>query len=212
MSTDRPPLLVGVDFDNTIVRYDAIFYRLALEGGLISRSAGATKAIVRAELRHAGREADWTALQGAVYGPRLAEADLFPGALDFFRRCHLSHTPVMVISHRTRYPYAGPRHDLHASAYAFLTASGICDPNRGGLPVDRVVFETTKAAKLERIARAGCTHFVDDLAELLGDPEFPPNVERLLFDPNNSAPADLDRAIRKVGSWEEAARHLLGPP
>ena len=32
-----------------------------------------------------------------------------------------------------------------------------------------------------RIATLSLTHFIDDLEEVLGDPDFSPNVERILF-------------------------------
>ena len=77
---------IGVDFDNTIVCYDGLFHRVALEQGLIPASLPANKGGVRDYLRQIGREDDWTAMQGTVYGARMLEASAFPGVLDFFRR------------------------------------------------------------------------------------------------------------------------------
>ena len=31
------------------------------------------------------------------------------------------------------------------------------------------------------LGRSSCTHFIDDLEEVLGDPAFPPQVKRILF-------------------------------
>jgi len=64
-------MLVGLDFDNTIVRYDQLFHRLAVERGLIPPGVSATKQSVRDYLRAADREVDWTELQGIAYGPRI---------------------------------------------------------------------------------------------------------------------------------------------
>ena len=49
-------MLVGLDFDNTIVCYDRLFHRLARERGLIPEHVPATKGAVRDHLRNVGRE------------------------------------------------------------------------------------------------------------------------------------------------------------
>ena len=71
---------IGVDFDNTIVCYDALFHRVALELGLIPPDLPPSKFAVRGHLQRAGREEAWIELQGRVYGGRMAEAAPFPGA------------------------------------------------------------------------------------------------------------------------------------
>ena len=49
-------MLVGVDFDNTIVCYDGLFHKLALERGLIPEDFPASKGEVRDFLRNTDRE------------------------------------------------------------------------------------------------------------------------------------------------------------
>ena len=51
---------IGVDFDNTIVCYDEVFHRVALERKLISPSLRVNKGAVRDHLRTIGREDAWT--------------------------------------------------------------------------------------------------------------------------------------------------------
>ena len=72
-------------------------------------------------------------------------------------RCELA-----IVSHRTRHPFIGPKHDLHEAARGwvdtFLRRPGLIDR-------DGVFFELTKEEKLARIGAVGCTHFVDDLPE-----------------------------------------------
>jgi len=70
---------IGIDFDNTLVRYDALFHRVALEEGLIPAGLPVNKNAVRDHLRAQGIEARWTEMQGTVYGARMAEAEAFPG-------------------------------------------------------------------------------------------------------------------------------------
>ena len=175
--------MIGVDFDNTIVRYDDVFGRVALDMGLVPPRAATSKTAVRDHLRAAGEEDRWTELQGFVYGARMPDAPAFAGVVEFFSRCRVEGVPVAIVSHRTRFPYLGERHDLHAAARDWLARHGFHDADRVGLPVERVFFEETKEAKLARIAALGCTTFIDDLPELLADPRFPAGVRRILFDP-----------------------------
>jgi hypothetical protein len=183
-----PAVIVGVDFDNTIVCYDAIFHRVARERDLIPEGLRVSKNAVREHLRGAGQEALWTELQGYVYGPRMPEAEPFPGVEEFFRRARAMGLPLLIISHRTRYPYLGERYDLHQAARDWLAAYGFHDPAGIGLPRERVYFELTKQEKLARVRTQGCTHFIDDLPELFEEPDFPVAVQKILFDPSHACP------------------------
>ena len=201
-------MIIGVDFDNTIVCYDALFHRVAQERGLIPDNLPVNKTAVRDHLRATGREDIWTEMQGEVYGSRMAEAAPYPGAIEFFRACREQGIPVRIISHKTRHPYLGERHDLHAAARNWLQLQGFFDAAQIGLCETEVFFELTKEAKLSRIATCGCTHFIDDLPELLLAPHFPAGIERLLFDPEclhkNIA------SLRRASTWAELSENLFG--
>ncbi|HEY1793218.1 MAG TPA: phosphotransferase [Opitutaceae bacterium] len=197
-------MTVGIDLDNTVVSYDALFHEIAAAAGLIPAGFPASKTAIRDHLRAANREADWTRMQGRAYGSRMEGAQAFPGALDFIGECRARGVAVRIISHRTRQPYAGESCDLHGAALRWLEAHGLCGPGRQS----EVYLEATRQAKHRRIASAGCTHFIDDLPEFLADADFPPGVERILFDP-----AGVHRAppgASRFGSWQAIAAHLLG--
>jgi hypothetical protein len=169
---------IGIDFDNTIACYDGVFHRAALERGIIPADLPLDKTSVRDHLRAAGREADWTELQGVVYGPRIGLAAPFSGVAAFFGCCAVRGIETLVISHRTRVPYLGEAHDLHRAAREWLGAQAL-------LPASRIYFETSREEKLARIAGLRCSHFVDDLPELLTAADFPVTVEPILFDPED---------------------------
>lgn len=194
-------MLIGIDFDNTIVSYDRLFHRIALEKQLIPATLPANKGQVRDHLRQADQEDIWTSMQGEVYGNRMTEAEAFVGALDFFRFCKAHLIQTCIISHKTKTPYAGPPYDLHAAARDWLTQQAFFDPKGIGLPPERAYFELTKQAKLERIASAGCHYFIDDLPEILGEPTFPPGVHKILFDPAQLYP-DAEHYTRCI-DWQE---------
>lgn len=200
---------LGIDFDNTIVCYEDLFRRLAREEGSVPPSAMGGKVAIRDFLRSAGREDVWTRMQGVAYGPRLREACPFPGLMEFVRRCTRAGWRLFVISHKTRYPYLGDRHDLHKAAWDWMEAVGLLDPDLGGLAREDVFFEPTKEGKLQRIRACGCQQFIDDLPEFLGDDGFPAGVERILFDPCDEHPGEV--RFRRLRSWEEAGSVVTGP-
>ena len=199
--------MLGVDFDNTLVCYDRLFHQLALELAWIPVTLQADKESVRDYLRAAGREDQWTELQGWAYGPRIGEAVPFPGAGEFFRRCRKEGIPVCVVSHKTRLPVRGPQVDLQQAARGWLAGHGFHDPQGIGLPVEQVFFERTKAEKLQRIAAQRCTHFLDDLPEFLQDRDFPQGVERILFDPQSRHSGKVPFLC--LSSWDMLRDRLL---
>lgn len=198
---------IGLDLDNTVICYDGVFHAVGRRLGLLPAEVATDKRSVRAHFRARGREEDWTRLQGLVYGPHLAEAPPYPGVVDFLSACRAAGAEVYVVSHRTRVPILGEPHDLHAAAREWLARRGFHAADRG-LPPEHVFLETEREGKLSRIARLRCDVFVDDLAELLTDPAFPPAVRRILFDPGRSQPPVPDLAT--AATWSEVKELVLG--
>ena len=203
-------MILGIDFDNTIVCYDGIFHRVALERGLIPADLPQDKTTVRDHLRRQGLEEVWIEMQGYVYGPRLIEAQAYPGMLDFFSTAVQQGVEVRIVSHKTRHPFRGEQHDLHAAAWGWLEANGFFDPARIGIRRDQVFLELTKEAKHQRIGSLGCTHFIDDLPEFLLDAGFPAGRDRIHFDPCGTAKPE--HGLRSVQNWSQLRSELLHPP
>jgi hypothetical protein len=68
-----------------------------------------------------------------------------------------------------------------------MKAEGLFEEDGSAGLVGTIFFEGTRAEKLRRIASTRCDIFVDDLEEVLADPDFPPGVERILFSQHPSA-------------------------
>lgn len=200
-------MLVGIDFDNTLVCYDGLFHRAAVARGLLSEACPADKQAVRDELRRLGREEAWTELQGEIYGGRIREARPFPGVTEFLRDMSRAGVDVAVISHRTRFPYLGEQYDLHQAARDWLRQWGISGSSEHTIAEARIHFEETREAKFQRIASCRCDVFIDDLPEFLGDAAFPGSVERILFDPQRAHSAEA--AFRRFDDWESIAAFVL---
>lgn len=190
---------IGIDFDNTIVSYDSLFHKVALEQGVIPADTAPSKLAVRDHLRRVGKEAVWTEMQGYVYGARMGEAVGYPGVLEFFRRARRLGIRLSIISHKTRHPFLGPQYDLHSAARGWIEST-LARDDEPLIDRDRVFFELTKEEKLARIASVGCDWFIDDLPEILLAPGFPRSARSILFDPDEShAATNLDR----VRNWDE---------
>lgn len=197
---------IGVDFDNTIVSYDSLFHKVALEQGLIPPETRATKIAVRDYLRHAGHEERWTEMQGYVYGARMVEAVAYPGAVEFFQQAAARGQTLAIVSHRTRHPILGPAYDLHAAARSWIERHLVS--RDGQLMCQATFFELTKFEKLARIRALECDAFVDDMPEILLAEDFPSHVTRLLFDPEKHHTAMPNGGIRVFSAWPEIADYL----
>ena len=197
---------IGLDFDNTIVTYDRLFHRAARERGLIAARVPQRKRDVRDAIRLLpGGEDAWTELQGVVYGRRMPEAEPAPGVEGFLAACNAAGVRLSIISHKTEFPAIGERVSLRDAARAWLAARGLLA--RHGIDPNDVFFVGTLGEKLAVIGNRACTHFVDDLVEVLGHPAFPPGVERILYAPPGGAPP---AGVVAFDSWEAIGRHLFG--
>lgn len=190
-------MIIGIDFDNTLIRYDGLFHKVALERGHIPATLPQEKNAVRDYLREQGKEEVWTAMQGEVYGRRILEADPFPGMLEVVSGLKTIATALYIISHKTKRPYLGPPYDLHAAARSWLSAKGFFDPLVLGWNSSHVFFEETKEAKVQRIISLGCTHYIDDLPEILE--MVPETIVKLHFCPGTTVP---DSRWASLPAWE----------
>jgi hypothetical protein len=190
---------LGIDFDNTLISYDQLFHRVALEKGLIPEDIPKQKNAVRDSMRERGIEDEWTRLQGEVYGSRILEAKPYPDLLASLKQLTVKHIPICVVSHKTRFPYLGEPWDLHAAARGWLKKQGILDDKGLALSEDQIFFELTKQEKIARIISLGCTHYVDDLPEILA--MLPAHVERILFAPSQDVQCQPD--WQRISSWQE---------
>ncbi len=190
---------LGFDFDNTLISYDQLFHRAALDKHLIPEATPPQKNAVRDYLREQGIEDEWTRMQGEVYGGRILEADPYPGMQATLLALKGKQIPMCIVSHKTRTPYLGEPWDLHAAARSWLRKQGFFDAQGLGWLDEQVFFELTKEAKVARILALGCTHYVDDLPEILA--MLPGSVEKILFDPVQAH--RMDSSWARLSAWKD---------
>ena len=175
-------MILGLDFDNTLICYDELFYQVAVDKGLVPLDLSKTKNTVRDYLRQLGKEDDWILLQGEVYGGRIQEATAFDGMQEALKKIAAQGDTMFLISHKTRTPYKGQQYDLHQAAIGWLDSHAFFDVEGLGWQGNQVFFELTKEEKVQRIVQLGCTHYIDDLPEILE--MLPDTIQKILFAPH----------------------------
>jgi len=201
---------IGIDFDNTIACYDGVFHKAALERSLIPAGLGRGKNSVRDYLNGLGRKDDFTELQGYVYGARMDLVSPYPGFAEFIAAArHAGHT-LFIVSHKTRHPILGPKHDMHAAARGFLTDRSLIGSSMAQIDPANVFFELTKEEKVARAHALACDVFIDDLPEILSLSGFPDRMRKILFDPENQF-ADIAaerQTFDRYASWASITAEL----
>lgn len=194
-------MIIGLDFDNTIVDYDFAFYQSALDVGLITADVEKTKTAVKDYLINLDREDKWTELQGLVYGAKMEYAAINEGFEDCMKYFKSIDAHVFIVSHKTRYPYAGEKYDLHKAALDWMQKHLL---DKSLIEKNNINLCLTKEDKLAKIEELGCGYFVDDLVSILEHPAFPKNTVKLLY--GNEKPNNSDIKICK--SWGDVAKFI----
>jgi hypothetical protein len=204
---------IGLDFDNTMIRYDDVFRQAAERRGLLPSDFSGSKQQVRDAIRdQPDGELKWQALQGHVYGKGIEGATLFHGVPDFLRRARLLGDTVLIVSHKTEYGHFDPeRVNLREAAMRWMEKQGFFTDHDISIDPGNVHFASSRSEKLRRIGELRCDIFVDDLEEVLLDAEFPPLVRRILFSDLADMPEDthfhICRDWRAIGEAVFLDRH-----
>lgn len=196
-------LRIGLDLDNTLVRYDQVFIELARSSGLIGSDFSGGKKALRDELRLAADgEKNWMRLQGRVYGAHMADAEMFEGVDPFLRHCRETGTDVFIVSHKTEYGHYDPdRTNLREAALNWMKNKGFFSADGYEIDPDQVFFCDTREAKCRQIGSLDLDLFIDDLVEVFLEPDFPLTVEQHLFHPGSG---DVPQGTYQVHkTWEE---------
>ncbi len=204
-SERRDGPVIGIDFDNTIAAYDAVFHTAAVQRGLITNSTAVAKTSIRDAIRQrSAGELDWQRLQAEVYGPRMPQAHLLDGVLPFLHSCRSRSWPVYVVSHKTQFARRDESGtDLRQAALVWMQSQKLFDVESTGLGPERVFFEDTRPAKVDRIRQLACTHFIDDLEEVFLEEGFPRGVTGILLTQQTETTSS---EVRPALDWAAVAR------
>jgi hypothetical protein len=205
--------VIGIDFDNTIVSYDALLYTIAIEQHLIDTPIHPGKKAIRDMIRLLpDGEIRWQQVQSLLYGPRIDGAVLITGVWTFIKQCRTLRWPVYIISHKGEYAHFGdPKPNLREAAMGWMEQERFFAEDGLGLSKAQVYFGSTRSEKIERIKELGCTHFIDDLEEIFLEPDFPKTVAKLLYAPQRDGRAPHD-GLRVFATWQQLTDYFFAVP
>lgn len=196
---------VGIDFDNTIVNYDGVFHRAAVDLQWMPSSIGQSKQAVKQYFIERDEESRWTELQGKVYGDAIQHAKPYNGLINALLRMQTNNVLLFIVSHKTRYPIIGEKLDFHEAARKWLAINGIEQLFR------QTYFCPEKEEKIQQIVDLQLDWFIDDLPSVLAHPNFPVNTTGILFDPDSHYQTDpLMSAHQSVNQWLEIPGIIQG--
>ena len=203
---------IGIDFDNTIARFDASFREVAVAEGFIAETwEGNGKTELRDHLREQpGGERKWMRLQGLVYGKYMPSAELMPGVAGFLLKCRSGNHEVFIVSHKTEFGHFDPEKiSLRAEAMKWMEARRFFDADYFNIKRERVFFADTREEKVEKIDRLECIYFIDDLPEVFAEKKFPRDTKKILY--GHFDGTTFSNVITSMSCWEDISEHVLGP-
>ena len=158
-------MLIGLDFDNTLVIYDELFAKVAKEKGVTSNEALKNKRSIRDYLRSVDKEELFTEIQGEVYGKRIIEARAANNMINTLIELKERGIRLTIVSHKTKTPYKGPRYDLHESAWKWIKENLKDQDGRQLFSENMYILKRQRKKKWLGLEIANA--YIDDLPEIL---------------------------------------------
>lgn len=172
--------LIAFDLDNTILNYETSLDELRHQRNELKDINAKTKADFKAQVIREFGEDYWTELQGFLYTQYVAYSSIEPAFLDLLNFLNSHQWRTSIISHKTEFPFMGPRLNMRECALAKLEAIGVVSRLSDG-----VHFFGTKKEKIDYINNLKPDIYIDDLVEILD--QLSSEISRLLFTPNSHA-------------------------
>lgn len=189
-------MIIGFDFDNTIINYSYLFATLAKKKKLIKKNLKLDKNKIKNFLIQNNKEKEWTEIQGEVYGKEIMKAKIFKGFNNIFRCLIKNGVQVYIVSHKTKYPYLGRKINLRNAALRWIKKNIINRNKDLNFTLKNIYFENSIEDKINRIKVLKCNVFIDDLPSILQ--LLPKKIEKFLFNPNTNK---LKKKFQIIRSW-----------
>ena len=203
-------MIIGIDFDNTIVKYDNLFKEVALTEEFINKNwNGNGKTVLRDHLRRQpDGETTWMKLQGLVYGKYMHGAEIMPGVANFVLSYKVRNYRIYIVSHKTEYGHFDPEMiSLRGEALKWMDTNRFFDPEYFGINNEDVFFADTREEKVNIIDRLNCGWFIDDLPEVFDEKHFPTTTKKILFGTHDPDQCQ-DRMV--LNSWRKISEQTMG--
>jgi hypothetical protein len=178
-------MIVGFDFDNTIISYEKLFKKIAYKKKLVPKNIKSNKNSVKEYLIKKNKETEWTILQGEVYGKYIMDAKIYVGVKKIMKSLSKNKIKFYIISHKTKFPYLGRKINLQVAAKKWINKNILRDDNSINLSINDIFFENSIKEKISRINKLRCNIYIDDLPKILE--LLPKGVIKILFTPNQKS-------------------------
>lgn len=201
---------IGIDFDNTLAKYDKVFSKAAKSINLVTEDWEGTKKQLRDYIRTLNDgETVWQKLQGKVYGKFMHSAEIFPGASEFLWFCKLTNTEVFIVSHKTEFGHFDEdRINLRSVATEWMDSNGFFAKIGFGIKRENIFYADTRSEKIKKINSLKLDFFIDDLVEVFEENDFNSNTIKILFsDSIQKNESKYDGII--LGSWRKITDHIF---
>ena len=186
-------MIFGFDFDNTIINYDEIFYKVALKDQLIVKGLKKNKETIKKTIIKNKKISEWKRIQSIVYSQEISSAKPNKKLISIFRFLQKKKIKFYVVSHKTKFPYSGKKINLHKVSRNWLNRNIF--NKRNNLRKCKYYFEPTIKKKILRIKKLKITHFVDDLKIIIN--LLPSNIKKILFKNNTFRVSLIKKLIKK---------------
>jgi hypothetical protein len=204
-------LRIGIDFDNTLACYDNVFEEISYNLGYTKNIQNLTKVEVKENILASNNgELKWQRIQGKVYGKYMHLAKAYDGVYEFICLAKIRGYKVFIVSHKSEFGhFDDEKISLRNQALLWMEKNGFLNKSGNMLELEDIYFESTRLEKINRINSLGCTHFIDDLKEILLDKHFNNNTKKILFYPNKkNLYSNHDLCIKN--SWSKIINNILG--
>lgn len=173
------PGRIGIDLDNTLIDYSDAARYLAWEENIADVAS-------LSELRALYRESDnqkWQYFQARLYTDGLEYATPAIDSMAFMAEARELGAQLSIVSHKTlATPAKFGARDLRKPALDWLRRVKIIPEF---ITEDQVFFCTSQKDKIKKVSDLKLDWFIDDLREVLDNPDFPAHTVRWLYAPGS---------------------------
>jgi len=200
-------MIIGIDFDNTIINYEQLFASQAIKNAWLSDDSLSKKEVKQALIDKFGDDLKWQILQAEIYGETIAKAKPYAGVIKFIQAAISSGTIVYIVSHKTEFSNFDGKTNLIKPAIQWLNDHNIIGDS-GLIPASHVSYHATRTDKINKINELNCDIFIDDLSEVLLNPQFPVQTTPIHFLPE-LYPQLMDHKLITVDKWSAIQKFYL---
>uniref|UniRef100_UPI0040488FC1 hypothetical protein n=1 Tax=Algoriphagus sp. TaxID=1872435 RepID=UPI0040488FC1 len=188
---------IGIDFDNTLVRYDVVFNSIAVKLGL-KPGENPKEAVKNYLISSQGNTTLWKETQALVYGDLIREATFLPDFVEFYDYIKSRNIEFFIVSYKTRFArLKGTKVSLHGAANLWI------DHSLSFLEKSNIFYETAVTKKVRRIASLDLDYYVDDLLTVLYHKDFPKSVRKVLMTYETASVAPKKKNLSIINNWTQ---------